>query len=43
MNQLKTAITLAPILVKLDFSASALPIVLNVDASTAIGWGAVLS
>jgi hypothetical protein len=43
MDQLKTSITTAPVLVKLDFSLSALPIVLNVDASTTVGWGAVLS
>jgi transposase InsO family protein len=43
MNQLKSAITSAPILVRLDFGPSALPLVLNVDASTTIGWGAVLS
>jgi transposase InsO family protein len=43
MTQLKSAMTAAPVLVKLDFSPNALPIVLNVDASTTIGWGAVLS
>jgi hypothetical protein len=39
-DQLKSAITSAPVLVKLDFSPSTLPIVLNFDA---VGWGAVLS
>jgi len=43
MTELKSAMTMAPVLVKLDFSPNALPIVLNVDASTTIGWGAVLS
>jgi len=43
MNQLKTSITTAPVLVKLDFSPNVLPIVLNVDASTTVRWGAVLS
>jgi RNase H-like domain found in reverse transcriptase/Integrase zinc binding domain/Reverse transcriptase (RNA-dependent DNA polymerase) len=43
MDALKQAITSAPVLVTLDFSAAALSIFLNVDASTTIGWGAVLS
>jgi hypothetical protein len=43
MDQLKSSITSAPVLVKPDFSPNALPIILNVDASTTIGWGAVLS
>ena len=43
MDTLKTKITEAPVLVSVDFSASALPIFLNVDASTTVGWGAVLS
>jgi hypothetical protein len=43
MNELKRLLTEAPILISLDFSASALAIILNVDASTKIGWGAVLS
>src|SRR5438046_4513744 len=33
----------APILISLDFSPSALDILLHVDASTTIGWGGVLS
>jgi hypothetical protein len=43
MDTLKTKITEAPVLVSLDFSPSALPIFLNVDASTTVGLGAVLS
>ncbi len=43
MVQLKTAISNAPVLVSLDLSPSGGPIVLYVDASTTIGWGAVLS
>jgi hypothetical protein len=43
MNELKRRITEAPVLNSPDFSPFALPIVLNVDASTTIGWGAVLS
>src|SRR5579859_5121850 len=39
MDQLKISITTAPVLVKLNFSSDALPIILNVDASTTIGWG----
>jgi transposase InsO family protein len=43
MDELKKHVTEAPVLVSLDFSPSALGIVLNVDASSTIGWGAVLS
>ena len=43
MTELKRLLTEAPVLVSLDFSPDALPIILNVDASTTIGWGAVLS
>src|SRR5579859_5070438 len=43
MDQLKISITTAPVPVKLNFSSDALLIILNVDASTTIGWGAVLS
>ena len=43
MDQLKSSITEAPILISLDFSPSALHIVLHTDASTTIGWGAILS
>jgi RNase H-like domain found in reverse transcriptase len=43
MDELKRRLTTAPILISLDFSPSALIIILNVDASTTIGWGAVLS
>jgi len=43
MDALKQAITSALVLVTLDFSTAALSIFLNVDASTTIGWGAVLS
>ena len=43
MDTLKKAITEAPVLVSLDFSPSRLQIFRNVDASTSIGWGAVLS
>src|SRR5579859_3927253 len=39
----KTSITMAPVLVKLDFSPNALSTVLNIDTSTTIGWDAVLS
>ena len=41
MDQLKKQLTEAPILISLDFSPSALPIHLTVDASK-VGWGAVL-
>src|SRR5436305_3564569 len=43
MDRLKTVITTAPVLVSVDFSPSALPIILHTDASTTIGWGAILS
>ena len=43
MNTLKKAITEAPVLVSLDFSPSGFQIFLNVDTSTSIGWGAILS
>ena len=43
MDQLKICITEAPTLISLDFSPSALQITLHTDASTAVGWGAILS
>src|SRR5438477_4635 len=43
MNELKSLITMASVLVSLDFSASALPMILHCDASTSIGWGVILS
>jgi len=43
MGELKRSLTEAPVLVSLDFSPGALLITLNVDASTTIGWGAILS
>jgi len=43
MDELKLAITMAPVLITLDFSPSALQIILHVDASTRIGWGGTLS
>ena len=43
MAELKRSLTEAPVLISLDFSPDALSIVLNVDASMKIGWGAVLS
>src|SRR6204780_2435826 len=43
MDELKSLLTRAPVLIALDFSPSALPIILNVDASMNIEWGAVLS
>ena len=43
MDTLKTAITTAPVLITLDLSPAGLAIFLNVDASTKIGWGAVMS
>ena len=43
MNALKRHLSEAPVLVSLDFSSSALPIVVSVDASTTVGWGAILS
>jgi RNase H-like domain found in reverse transcriptase/Integrase zinc binding domain/Reverse transcriptase (RNA-dependent DNA polymerase) len=43
MKDLKGALMKAPVLVSLDFSDSALGIELGIDASTSVGWGAVLS
>ena len=43
MDTLKTKITEAPILITLDFSESTLPLVLDIDASTTMRWGAILS
>src|SRR5271169_2450165 len=43
MDELKRRITEAPTLISLDFSPSAQPIVLHTDASTSVGWGAILS
>ncbi len=43
MDKLKRRITEAPVLISLDFSPSALSIILHTDASTSIGWGAILS
>ena len=43
MDTLKKCISETPVLISLDFSSSALPIVLHVDASSTIGWGAILS
>ena len=43
MDTLKRLLTEAPILISLDFSPNALAIILNVDASTTIGWGVILS
>jgi RNase H-like domain found in reverse transcriptase len=43
MLQLKMALVKAPVLIVLDFSEGALRIELGIDASTKIGWGAVLS
>ena len=39
MDELKRRLMCAPILISLDFTNSALGIVLHVDASTKIGWG----
>ena len=39
MDNLKKAMTEAPVLITLDFSPSVLQIFLNVDISTSIGWG----
>ena len=36
-------ITEAPVLISLDFPTGALPIILNIDAFTTIGWGAIVS
>jgi hypothetical protein len=41
MQTLKDALMKSPVLVSLDFSASALGIELGIDASTTVGWGAV--
>jgi ribonuclease HI len=43
MLDLKDSLMKAPVLVSLDFSAGALGIELGIDASTSVGWGAVLS
>ena len=43
MTKLKTALVNAPVLTTLDFSVGVLGIELGIDASTTIGWGAVLS
>ena len=43
MDELKRRITTTPVLISLDFSPSALAIILNVDASTKIGWSGTLS
>jgi RNase H-like domain found in reverse transcriptase/Integrase zinc binding domain len=43
MDALKAAVTTAPVLITPDFSSSALPLYVNVDASTTIGWGVVMS
>jgi ribonuclease HI len=43
MDELKRQLMTAPILISLDFSPSALDILLNIDPSTMIGWGGVLS
>jgi ribonuclease HI len=43
MRMLKGSLMTAPVLVSLDFSAAALGIELGIDASTTVGWGAVLS
>ena len=43
MDELKYALSTAPVLMSLDFSPLALSIVLQIDASTTIGWGGVLS
>jgi hypothetical protein len=43
MDTLKRCLTEAPALVSLDLSPSGLRIVHHVDASSSIGWGAVLS
>src|SRR5437773_11609405 len=42
-RELKRSITEALVLISLDFSPGALPIILNVDAATTIRWGAILS
>ena len=43
MDKLKRRIVEASVLITLDFSLSTLFIVLHVDASSTIGWGAILS
>jgi len=43
MDTLKAAITTAPVLITLDLTPAGLAIYLNIDASTKIGWGVVLS
>jgi ribonuclease HI len=43
MVRLKEMLMKSPVLVSLDFSAAALGIELGIDASTSVGWGAVLS
>ena len=42
MDLLKRCLTSTPVLVPLDYSPSASIIVVSVDASTTIGWGAIL-
>jgi hypothetical protein len=41
MDTLKRTLTEASTLIRLDFSASAGPIIINIDAST-IGWGVAI-
>ena len=43
MDELKRRITTASVLISLDFSPSALAILLNIDASTKISWGYPIS
>ncbi|TMI84695.1 MAG: hypothetical protein E6H10_05305 [Bacteroidetes bacterium] len=43
MDTLKRRLTESPVLITLDLSPSALRIIVNVDAASTIGWGAVLS
>jgi hypothetical protein len=43
MDELKRRVTETPVLVSLDFSPSSPMIYLQVDASTTVGWGAILS
>jgi RNase H-like domain found in reverse transcriptase len=43
MDCLKVAVSEAPVLISVDYSPPAGPIVVYVDASTTIGWGAILS
>jgi RNase H-like domain found in reverse transcriptase len=42
METLKECLSLAPVLTPLDYSPSTSIIVLSVDASTTVGWGAIL-